>query len=368
MIKSFEPEENKQDMEDPKENQPIILPKPIKLPLDFSLPNGEISRQGISWLIQILFQDPAETSDELSLILKRLHQSAWVILNSSSLAEGLDIFTKEGLNEFNSRLTANKNSAEWWAAQVMYEINDLIKNVKIEDKETQKALWKMYKIVSSNSMLIFKDVIERTFWCGHMINNLKNVLKVWDDNKENENCNEEFWQKIFRENSIILSQVFSFPVIFIEDKGYVGGKSISNAGGKVVDFLLKNDLTKNIALVEIKTPKTKIIGGQYRSSVYSISGDITGAIIQISDYKDSLTKEYYNLIGNMEEKINAFNPQCMVIAGNAQVELVSKEHIKSFELFRSGLKDVQLITYDELFHKIEILIKLLEENNEVSFE
>lgn len=122
-------------------------------------------------------------------------------------------------------------------------------------------------------------------------------------------------------------------------------------------------MTKNTVLVEIKTPKTPIIGINYRQSIYSISEHITGAIVQISNYKDSLTKNYYSLVASMEEEINAFNPSCMVIAGNSQTELIDQGRIKSFELFRNGLKDVQLITYDELFHKIEILIKLIEGKN-----
>ena len=222
----------------------------------------------------------------------------------------------------------------------------------------------MYKIATSHSMLTFKEEIESFYWSGYMVNNLKDLLKVWDENREN--STEDFWQNLFVDNPIILSQIFAFPVIFIKEKAYVGGKNLSNTGGNLVDFLFKNNLTKNTALVEIKTPKTKIIGNSYRS-LYSISDQITGAIIQISNYKDSLTKEYRNLVENMEEEIKAFNPQCMVIAGNAQVELISKEQIKSFELFRSGLKDVQLITYDELFHKIEILIELIEEKNEKFF-
>jgi hypothetical protein len=131
----------------------------------------------------------------------------------------------------------------------------------------------------------------------------------------------------------------------------------------LLDFLLKNNLTQNTALIEIKTPKTKIIGTKYRLSVYSIYPDITGSIVQIANYKDSLTKNYHSLVANMGGEINAFNPQCMVIAGNAQAELTDQERIKSFELFRNGLKDVQLVTYDELFRKIEILIELIEGKN-----
>jgi hypothetical protein len=52
-----------------------------------------------------------------------------------------------------------------------------------------------------------------------------------------------------------------------------------------------------------------------------------------------------------------------VILGNLEEELTSPKQKKSFELFRNGLKDVQIITYDELFKKVEILVNLLEGNN-----
>ena len=362
MTEYFKPEENRKDMK-VHEGDNLIIPPKENTALTLSI-RRKMDREVLSYIIQTLFQQAAQTPDEMSLILKSYYDYASTTLNDSILAEGLDTSTKEGISEFNSRVAANKNSSEWWAAQVIKEIKDLIDNTNIYDKETQNALWKMYKIATSHYMLTFKEEIESFYWSGYMVNNLKDLLKVWDENREN--STEDFWQNLFVDNPIILSQIFAFPVIFIKEKAYVGGKNLSNTGGNLVDFLFKNNLTKNTALVEIKTPKTKIIGNSYRS-LYSISDQITGAIIQISNYKDSLTKEYRNLVENMEEEIKAFNPQCMVIAGNAQVELISKEQIKSFELFRSGLKDVQLITYDELFHKIEILIELIEEKNEKFF-
>jgi hypothetical protein len=53
----------------------------------------------------------------------------------------------------------------------------------------------------------------------------------------------------------------------------------------------------------------------------------------------------------------------MVVAGNTEKELIDSDKRKSFELFRNGLKDVEIITFDELFIKVKILIDLLEGNN-----
>ena len=75
--------------------------------------------------------------------------------------------------------------------------------------------------------------------------------------------------------------------------------------------------------------------------------------------KDALTKEYHQLVNKSAEDFQAFNPSCLVIVGNVS-QLGDTKRIKSFELFRSGLKDVQIITFDELFRKVETLVSLLE--------
>jgi hypothetical protein len=52
----------------------------------------------------------------------------------------------------------------------------------------------------------------------------------------------------------------------------------------------------------------------------------------------------------------------MVIAGNIEEELIDSDKRKSFELFRNGLKNVEIISFDELFTKVKLLIDLLEGN------
>jgi hypothetical protein len=190
------------------------------------------------------------------------------------------------------------------------------------------------------------------------IGNLKTALAIWQGNRNN--SNEEFWQQTLSRYSFVLSQIFSFPVIILKGKAYVGGKGIGNIGGNVVDFLIANRLTKNTALIEIKTPKTRIIGQQFRGGIFNIGSDVVGAVMQVSDYRDSLLKQYNELASGSSEEFLVFDPQCLVIAGNLESEKLNLNQRKSFELFRNGLKEVRVITYDELFAKVQILIDLLE--------
>ena len=189
------------------------------------------------------------------------------------------------------------------------------------------------------------------------ISSLKNALALWEKNKTN--SDEEFWQKKLEENAFVLSQVFSSPVVIVKGKAYVGGKGIENTGGNVLDYLCANELTRNALLIEIKTPLTPLLGSLYRGDVHNVSTELAGAVMQVSNSKDALLKNCHALKANSASKFEAFNPPCVVVAGNTG-ELTDTLRLKSFELFRNGLKDVSIITYDELFAKIRHIVDLLE--------
>lgn len=190
------------------------------------------------------------------------------------------------------------------------------------------------------------------------INTLKKVLKTWETNKNNKT--EEFWQTFFKQNSWLIAQVFSYPVILFKDKAYVGGKSIDNKDGNIIDFVFKNRFTENVLLVEIKTPVTQILGGHYRNKIYYLSSDLSGSISQILKYKDELQKNYYNLMQTNEEEFQTFNPKCMLIIGNLTNENFDQYKQRSFELLRNDSKQIEIVTFDELFQKVQMLINLLE--------
>jgi hypothetical protein len=185
---------------------------------------------------------------------------------------------------------------------------------------------------------------------------LKKLISIWDLNKFN--TDEGYWQNLFEAHSILLSQIFAYPVTVIGGKIYVGGKNIHNKNGNITDFLLANKISDNVMIVEIKTPSTKLMGAKYRGA-YNVSTELSGSIIQVSNYKDSLTKEFMHLTQQIEE-IHAYNPDCFLIIGNITNEGLDSVSRKSFELFRKGLRDIQIITFDELFAKATSLVEFLE--------
>ncbi|RFT99006.1 DUF4263 domain-containing protein [Paenibacillus jamilae] len=179
------------------------------------------------------------------------------------------------------------------------------------------------------------------------------ILNTWYENQDN--SSEEFWQNFLSEHSWVISQAFSLPLILFKDKVYMGGKGLDNTKGQIIDFVYKNDYTNNLTLIEIKTPITKLIGSKYRN-VYSLSNELSGAVNQLLSYKDRILKDYYSTRHNTSEIFSLYNPKCLLIIG--LIESLNQEERVSFELFRNELKSVEIITFDEIFKKVDYLLKL----------
>lgn len=189
------------------------------------------------------------------------------------------------------------------------------------------------------------------------VKNLEDILYFWENNKLNDD--EEFWQTLFQKYSWILSQIFSCPFIQIGTKFYCGGKEDDDKGGVKGDLLYKNNLTGSLAFIEIKTPGTKIISKKYRGDekekeniIYSMKDDLSGSVNQVLNQR----KVYHQSFGDSNGKI-LHNAKCILIIG--YLEDLDPDMKKSFELYRSSLREVEIITYDELFERTSTLLNFL---------
>jgi hypothetical protein len=188
---------------------------------------------------------------------------------------------------------------------------------------------------------------------------LKLLLDEYEANWDNDN--ESFWQKLFEQHSWVLSQVCSQPLLIIRGQAYVGGKNISNQDGNVVDFLYRNNVTDNATLVEIKTPTTDLLAKvQYRNNTYRPSAELSGATQQLLTDRLSIIRDYDALTRSEDVTWRTFSPRLVLVIGNARQELTTPSKRQSFELYRTSLRDVDIVTFDELRGKISLLIDLLE--------
>ena len=170
---------------------------------------------------------------------------------------------------------------------------------------------------------------------------------------------ENEWQEFLQRNPFILSLVFGRPIVKVGEQASVGGRTITGGGNKIADFLVRNSLTNNAALVEIKTPQANLLNKRaYRKNVYAPALDLVGAINQALDQKSKFEQDIAGIRNrNRSLDLEAHHVHACVLAGTMPS---GEEQIRCFELFRHNLKDVTVVTYDELVRKVEDLCAFLD--------
>ena len=130
---------------------------------------------------------------------------------------------------------------------------------------------------------------------------------------------ESFWQtEVLEKYPWIISQLIAAPCILFEQKAYVGGKSLGDAGGNLADFIYKNKLTNNVTIVEIKTPTTELLRRKYRGNSYPVSDELSGGVNQVLSYRQSLIQNVAALNYEYGKPFDAFSPHCVLIIGNTK--------------------------------------------------
>jgi hypothetical protein len=183
------------------------------------------------------------------------------------------------------------------------------------------------------------------------------ALEIWQRNKLNSQ-EVEFWQPFFKDNFWIISQIFSCPIVLYDDEFYAGGiYQGSMKGGKNIDFLGQNKLSKNVVIIEIKHPKISLVSKTVytgRRGIYPMSSDFMGALSQTLNQKDTIQKFYQK-----HAEYSVFNPKTILIIGSEENEKMNEDQRACFELFKNSNKEIEIITFDELFEKIKNLRSLL---------
>lgn len=180
---------------------------------------------------------------------------------------------------------------------------------------------------------------------------------------------EQVWQKFFEKNTWILG--YGLDYIFnseLDSKKLeqVTSGSNFNSGGKRTDALLKSlGAINSLCFCELKLnsePLLKQVKNPYRGESWQISDALAGAIAQVQRTVHKAVKDFStkteikdkedNLTG---ETLYFYNPKAFILIGNLSEFMVDGKineiKFSSFEMFRKNLKNIEIITYDELYER-----------------
>jgi hypothetical protein len=179
---------------------------------------------------------------------------------------------------------------------------------------------------------------------------------------------EVAWQHFLNKNEWIFGYGLDYKFKGVLQKEFHA--SDTNAGGKsgvIADFLMgDNNFT---SFVELKLPTTKLFGkAKNRSHSWKLSNNLIESMSQILEQKASgqlkieTTKELVDDNMNLITQ-HSFDSKTILLIGNWSEVDLSNEPIgiknikkKTFELFRRDSRNVEIITYDELYKRAAFIV------------
>jgi hypothetical protein len=174
------------------------------------------------------------------------------------------------------------------------------------------------------------------------------------------NHTEQEWEDFFKVNRWIFGYGLDYQFLSnLQDQPNYGGANITGVGAQRGDQLhTTSGSVKYTVLVEIKRPDTSLLARvRYRNGAYSISEELAGGIAQIQscchlwEVEGSRTDANRELLG----EVRTVKPKGILVIGKSS-ELIDRQRAESFELFRSHLQGIAILTYDELFERASFIV------------
>lgn len=255
-------------------------------------------------------------------------------------------------------------------------------SLDILDAETKRKLTTL--LSGSDGIDLIKDLLDDGLITTQDLVNTgyrKQQLEIFrkllvDDYLEeykNLNCkpntkDEVAWQHFLNKNEWIFGYGLDYKFNGVLQKEFhASDTSAGGNNGVIGDFLMgDNNFT---TFVELKLPTTKLFGTSInRSNSWKLSTELLEAFSQILEQKASgqikieTTKE---LLDTKMEVINqhAYDSKTILLIGNwsevdssSEAEGIKIIKKKTLELFRRDSRNIEILTYDELYKRAEFIV------------
>jgi hypothetical protein len=245
------------------------------------------------------------------------------------------------------------------------EIDDatLIPMIKeIVSKGHSRELWDQLAELKPQDAEMFAD--------EQVLRRRRESLNEFTGALNDENWDEPRWQKFFELNRWIFGLGLRYQFLHqLQGQAHYGGGDVRGKGGQKGDYCHYTEgEAKFTVLVEIKCPGSPIFHARsadkpIRSGVPGFHQDFANAIsqVQVNTYtwEAEGSQSGANQEGLHRDNIFTVHPRSLLIYGNTNQLLDSREKRIAFELFRGQLKHTEIITYDELYNRARFIVEEL---------
>lgn len=194
------------------------------------------------------------------------------------------------------------------------------------------------------------------------------ILKEFSESIE-ANKPEDYWQKFFEKNQWIFGYGLRYQFMAqLEGQPHYGGTDLTGSGGQKGDILLKTQAdVKFTVLVELKKPDTLLLSKtrngeprRYRNGAWLLGSELLGGTSQLQIscntwLRNSSTIENTELL--KPQGIHTVCPKGILVIGKTTELNGDREKVESFESYRRGLNNPEIITFDELYERARFIVE-----------
>lgn len=303
-------------------------PKEIGLFTNSQKDKQELHQESVEDLVQSILENPdsyttlvqAGGNELLSLLLQIAQKTS----------EGISVLT-----EFISNLKELEGGDR-------IEVLNAIRNLKLSKQDLD--------IISGRKEAL--EIFEK-----NLINDPSPDEKGWD---------EKDWQAFFAENHWIFGYGLDYRFLkILQKEAHIATIDVGGENDVITDFLA--GCTNYTVLIELKKPNTLLFNqastGKNRSDSWKLSSDLIDAVSQILSQKanwliKSNTLNHDDNGRPISQK--TYDPKTILIIGNTtEFSGNDKNSIiksKTFELFRKNSKNIEILTFDELYERANFII------------
>jgi hypothetical protein len=219
------------------------------------------------------------------------------------------------------------------------------KKMSSKDKEALNAFLPEYFKAEAMSSVILK--------ASSQIESLKELAA--DLLKEMDTGHAESWWQSYIQGKILLIQ--QGYIRSIEKMNIAIGKT------KFPDFsLVTHD--NYLDILEIKKPDTPVLKHDAGRGNFFLDADISRAVIQLENYLDTVSRHGDAVRSYIKDEygleLKVVRPRGIILAGDARSFSSAKQR-DDFRLMSQGLKNITILTYDELHTRLNNYITVLEQ-------
>lgn len=232
----------------------------------------------------------------------------------------------------------------------------------LSDKEIHELLFELYNKrydALTTKIDLFKET--DTF-------KLDYIEKIYKQYLNKYKSNETKWQTFFEDNFNIINPSYKYVIREVDT---IINLIDAEAKSRPVDFIVI-DIYNNVELIELKTPDADFVSKVKNRNNYYLTHHCTQACTQLEKYLIRIQSNKVEVEKLIKQKIsdkysvkktdlNIFitKPKAKLIIGMLEPLLKNASRHQDFQLQRHSFKNIEIITFDEIFDSLNEINKEL---------